>query len=110
MKKPGRRFRLALALMALAGVTACKNAEEKAFIADCQGKRGLSESTCSCVNDLINDQLEEKGQRYVRAIFLGDKQETARIQASFGLMEGPAILTRAGWLAANSKAACGVQM
>jgi hypothetical protein len=97
---------LAGATLLLAG---CESSEDRAFMADCQSKRGFSREQCSCVKDLINDSVQdEKGRTYVKALVVGDQSKAAQIQATFGLMEGGRILARATWLATNAPQACGV--
>jgi len=88
----------------------CESAEDKQFVADCQTKRGFSQQQCSCVKDLINDGLDDKGRSYAKAIVVGDQSRAAQIQSSFGIIEGTQILARAGWLSANSREACGVSI
>lgn len=88
----------------------CESAEDTKFVADCQAKRGFTQQQCSCVKDLINDGLENKGRSYVKAIVVGDQSKAAQIQSSFGIIEGTRILARAGWISANSGAACGVSI
>lgn len=91
-------------------LTGCDSAEDKAFVADCQSKRGFTQQQCSCVKDLINDGLEDKGQRYVKAIVLGNQSKAAQIQSSFGIFEGTGILARAAWISANAVQACGISI
>lgn len=97
----------ALSIFFLVG---CKSAEETAFIEDCQTQRGYTKKQCNCLNDLISDGLDDKGQRYVRSVVIGDQSAAAKIQSSFGLIEGTTILARASWIATNSEQACGAAM
>lgn len=99
---------LALAVAPLMALSSCGDNGSSEFIASCQAERGFSETECSCVDGLITNGLEEKGVAYVRAIILGNNSEAARIQSSFGLLEGSEILARSAWIAANAPQACNV--
>ncbi|MEZ5731315.1 MAG: hypothetical protein R3D97_03205 [Paracoccaceae bacterium] len=106
-----RKLRLDLVLGAgVALLAACDSAEDKEFLAACEAKAGMSSKQCSCLNDLINDGLEDKGRAYVKAIVIGDQAKVAQIQSTFGIIEGSQILARSAWIATNAPQACNVSM
>ena len=106
---PGYRAGVTIAAgIAIILLSGCKSSEERAFLAACESKLGHTSAQCDCLNDLISDGLDEKGQSFVRAIAVGDDSKAAQIQSSFGLIEGATILSRAGWVSANAPQACGV--
>ena len=87
----------------------CEDEEDRAFKAKCRADTSYTSAQCSCINDVINDNLSEPGRSYVKALILGDQAEANRLYARIGMLERAYMSGHAGAAVRRASTACNVQ-
>lgn len=92
-----------------AALMGCKEEADSAFMAKCRSNTSFTSTQCSCISTVINQNLPEPGNSYVKALILGDEAEANRLYARIGMLQRAHMSGHAGAAVRRASTECGVQ-